>query len=84
MRFPLEQEAVVLADRACRLSKVERANLSWADLSEIPQWSLQSYMNLSAYGLLSFPDNYARPNDALTRGKHGRFTVAMQKNDYKK
>ena len=65
--IPTRAEAVVMADRACRLSGVERANLSWGDISEIPQWSLQSYMNLSAYGLLSFPDNYAHPNDALTR-----------------
>lgn len=65
--IPTRAEAVVLADRACQLSKVERANPPWEDLSEIPQWALQSYMNLSGYGFLSFPDNYAHPNDGLTR-----------------
>lgn len=64
---PTCAEAMVLADRACGLSKVERTSPTWPDLSEIPQWALQSYMNLSAYGFLSFPDNYAHPNDGLTR-----------------
>ena len=65
--IPTRAESVVLTDRACGLSTVERINLPWSDLNEIPQWALQSYMNLSGYGFLSFPNNCAHPNDGLTR-----------------
>lgn len=65
--IPTCAEAVVLTDRACKLSNVERANPGWSDLGEIPQWALQSYMNLHAYDFLSFPDNKTHPNDGLTR-----------------
>ena len=65
--IPTCAEAVVLTDRACEPPNVDRTNPGWNDLGQIPQWALQSYMNLYAYGFLSFPDNTVHPNDGLTR-----------------
>lgn len=66
-QIPTCAEAVVLTDRACQIPQVKRGNPSWEDLSEIPKWALQSYLNLSAYEFLSYPDNRANPNDGLSR-----------------
>lgn len=66
-QVPSHAESVVLVDRTCRQQNTARSSPHWKDANEIPEWALQSYQNLSAYGFLSYSDNRAHPNDELTR-----------------
>ncbi|WP_040196097.1 Ig-like domain-containing protein [Candidatus Soleaferrea massiliensis] len=60
-------EAVVLTNRAAAIKKVSGYNLNYDDTGDIPEWALQSYIDLCAYRMIDLPDNLARPNAALTR-----------------
>ena len=59
-------EAVVLIDRAVDIANVKTAALSYSDKNDVPNWALQSYMNLNAYKMLDFYDGFMRPKSALT------------------
>jgi hypothetical protein len=60
-------EAVLMIDRAAQIKDVRGYLLSVSDTGEIPNWALQSYLNLGAYRMLDCYDGAAHPNDALTR-----------------
>lgn len=65
--IPTMAEAVTWTDRFCALETVTRCNPCWEDISEIPDWALQSYMNLEGYGMLSAHFNRVEPTALLTR-----------------
>lgn len=65
-QIPTRAEAVVLVDRAAKISDVKDFALRMGDRSSIPYWALPSYKDLAAYKMLDLYDNMARPDDALT------------------
>ena len=66
--IPMRAEAVILVRRASKIPYVKEHTLSVADLAEIPDWALGSYMTLDAYKMLDLYDNNrAKPTAALTR-----------------
>lgn len=65
---PTRAEAVVLTDRAARIDDVLKYNLTLYDRPSIPDWSMQSYINLAAYRMLDLYDGRARPDAELNRG----------------
>jgi hypothetical protein len=66
--IPSRAEAVVLADRAAKISDVKAFELSMPDSGEIPDWATPSYRDLAAYRMLDLYDGYARPGRALDNG----------------
>lgn len=64
---PTRAEAVVLIDRAAEMDDVKKQALRLSDTAAIPNWALQSYLNLSAYKMLDLYDGAAHPTSALTR-----------------
>lgn len=60
-------EAVSLTAKAAGMKDVYTQPMYIKDVGDIPAQHLQSYINLSAYGMLSLYDGYARPNEPLTR-----------------
>ncbi len=60
-------EAVLLIDRASKINDVSSYTVTFDDVKLIPEWALQSYINLSAYKMLDLYQNSANPNGALTR-----------------
>lgn len=60
-------EAVVLTERTAKIPDVDTYNLQLPDIGEIPDWAMQSYMDLSAYKMLDLYDGSAHPTEGLTR-----------------
>lgn len=65
---PTRAEAVVLCERAAQIGDILKYNLQIGDRDTIPSWALESYVNLSAYGILDLYDGNAYPMRALDRG----------------
>ncbi|TCL42786.1 Ig-like domain-containing protein [Harryflintia acetispora] len=65
---PTRAEAVVLCERAAQIGDILKYNLQIGDRDTIPSWALESYVNLSAYGILDLYDGNAYPTQALDRG----------------
>lgn len=66
-QIPTRAEAVVMIARAAGMPNVKADSLKLTDRDEIPTWTVQAYMNLSAYKMLDLPDGAARPRQALTK-----------------
>lgn len=64
---PTRAEAVVLCCRAAGINDVAKYRLSLQDVEKIPDWAIESYLNLAAYRMLPSSDGYAYPAGALTR-----------------
>lgn len=64
--IPARAEAVVLTDRAAKISDVKDFTLTMADAASIPEWSLHGYKDLAAYRMLDLYDGYAHPGAAVT------------------
>ncbi|MBC8570169.1 Ig-like domain-containing protein [Zongyangia hominis] len=64
---PTNAEAVVMVNRASGVDNATGVNLKVSDAGEIPDWATQSYMNLSAYGMLSTHDGSVYPTKELSR-----------------
>lgn len=64
--IPIRAEAVLMTDRAAKISDVKEFPLSMPDKNDIPGWALPSYTDLAAYKMLDLHDGNAHPNDALT------------------
>ena len=63
------KEAVVMIDNILKLSKVTE-ELKYKDLSDIPEWALQSVKNLSAYQIVQGnTENEFKPNRVLTKAE---------------
>lgn len=60
-------QAVVFVDRASQIPNVHSYALNYADMSQIPKYASQSYINLEAYNMLDLYSNKALPNKILTR-----------------
>lgn len=60
-------EAVVYVDRAANIKAVRGYDLGLSDTQKIPEWAVQSYLNLGAYRMLDLYDGEARAMEALTR-----------------
>lgn len=65
--IPTRAEAVILVDRASKISDVTKYNLNFNDLGSIPTFALKSYMNLGAYKMLDSYDGNIYPLKALDR-----------------
>lgn len=65
--IPTRAESVVMVSRTAGMPNVTKHNPNISDISQIPEWALSSYMNLSAYKMLDLHDGKAHPNNALTR-----------------
>ncbi|WRS28467.1 Ig-like domain-containing protein [Oscillospiraceae bacterium MB08-C2-2] len=65
-QIPTRAEAVILTDRAAGITDVKQYNLQISDLSDIPSWAMQSYMDLAAYKMLDLYDGSAHPSQPLT------------------
>lgn len=65
--IPTRAEAVVMVSRTARMPDVIQHNPNISDITQIPEWAMSSYMNLSAYKMLDLHDGKAHPNNALTR-----------------
>lgn len=64
--IPIRAEAVLMTDRAAKISDVKEFALSMPDRDAIPDWALKSYMDLAAYKMLDLHDGNAYPAGALT------------------
>lgn len=58
-------EAVVFIDRASKIENVSHTSLKLSDKEKIPQYAMQSYMNLYAYKMLD--QSKASPNKLVTK-----------------
>ena len=65
---PTRAEAVLMTDRAAKISDVKSFDLWMSDKGNIPEWSRPSYVNLAAYRMLDLHDGMALPNRALNNG----------------
>lgn len=65
-QIPTRAEAVVLVDRAAKITDVKDFGLGMYDLASIPDWAIPSYKDLAAYKMLDLYDNMAHPASALT------------------
>ncbi|MCI8623026.1 MAG: hypothetical protein HFG26_05115 [Provencibacterium sp.] len=65
--IPTRAEAVVLCCRAAGIDDILKYRLSLADVDRIPDWAMESYLNLAAYRMLDLSDGYAYPSAALDR-----------------
>lgn len=64
---PMRAEAVVLTCRAAQINDSLKYNLMLYDLDTIPDWSIEAYLNLTAYRMLDLYDGYAYPKRATDR-----------------
>ena len=63
---PIRAEAVLMTNRASKITDVKEFSLAMPDIADLPEWSLESYMNLAAYKMLDLHDGKAFPTGALT------------------
>ena len=56
-----------MTERTAKIPDVDTYNLQLPDIGEIPNWAMQSYMDLSAYKMLDLYDGAAHPAKGLTR-----------------
>jgi hypothetical protein len=66
--IPTVAEAVVLVSNIAKIPNVSRHNLTFSDVGQVPNWAMQSYMNLSAYKMLDLYGNMANPNQPVSNG----------------
>ncbi len=64
--IPTRAECVVLTARAAKIGDVKTYPLTMADANALPDWSIKSYRDLSAYRMLDLYDGYAHPAAPLT------------------
>lgn len=64
--IPTRAECVVLTARAAKIGDVKTYPLTMADADALPDWSVKSYRDLSAYRMLDLYDGYAHPKAPLT------------------